>query len=257
MRKRFLAMVMGLVLTASMITGCAGNSSSDSSSNTASSSDVSSSDDASSSNTDSDSSKDSENGTNAEESEYTVYGKVTSVSNDGKVTYEVLSKDENMPQMPQGSGAPDAKDGEKPQMPQGSGAPDAKNGEKPQMPQGSTAPDAKNGEKPQMPQGSGAPDGKNGGIPGFKSTGETATVTLSDDVTVQKSGMDQTKTDASVSDIKKGSIIGLAFDGDNVTKVLIREDSGRGGKGRQSGKSDDSQNQNTSSEESDNTNNTK
>ena len=248
MRKRFLAMVMGLVLTASMITGCAGNSSSDSSSNTASSSDVSSSDDASSSNTDSDSSKDSESDTNAEESEYTVYGKVTSVSNDGKVTYEVLSKDENMPPMPQGSGAPDAKDGEKPQMPQGSGAPDAKNGEKPQMPQGSGAPDAKNGEKPQMPQGSGAPDGKNGGIPGFKSTGETATVTLSDDVTVQKSGMDQTKTDASVSDIKKGSIIGLAFDGDNVTKVLIREDSG---------KSDDSQNQNTSSEESDNTNNTK
>lgn len=248
MRKRFLAMVMGLVLTASMITGCAGNSSSDSSSNTASSSDVSSSDDASSSNTDSDSSKDSENGTNAEESEYTVYGKVTSVSDDGKVTYEVLSKDENMPQMPQGSGAPDAKDGEKPQMPQGSGAPDAKNGEKPQMPQGSGAPDAKNGEKPQMPQGSGAPDGKNGGIPGFKSTGETATVTLGDDVTVQKSGMDQTKTDDSVSDIKKGSIIGLAFDGDNVTKVLIREDSG---------KSDDSQNKDASSEKSDNTNNTK
>ena len=238
MRKRFLAMVMGLVLTASMITGCAGNSSSDSSSNTASSSDVSSSDDASSS--DSENSKDSDNNTNAEIDEYTVYGKVTSVSNDGKVTYEVLSKDENQPQMPQGSGAPDAK-----------------NGEKPQMPQGSEAPDTKNGEKPQMPQGSGAPDAKNGGIPGFKSTGKTSTVTLSENVTVQKAGMDQTKTDASISDIKKGSIIGLVLDGDNVTKVLIREDSGRGGKGRQSGKSDDSQNQNTSSEESDNTNNTK
>ncbi len=221
MRKRFLAMVMGLVLTASMITGCAGNSSSDSSSNTASSSDVSSSDDASSS--DSENSKDSDNNTNAEIDEYTVYGKVTSVSNDGKVTYEVLSKDENQPQMPQGSGAPDAK----------------------------------NGEKPQMPQGSGAPDAKNGGIPGFKSTGKTSTVTLRENVTVQKAGMDQTKTDASISDIKKGSIIGLVLDGDNVTKVLIREDSGRGGKGRQSGKSDDSQNQNTSSEESDNTNNTK
>lgn len=227
MRKRFLAMVMGLVLTASMITGCAGNSSSDSSSNTASSSDVSSSDDASSS--DSKNSKDSDNNTNAEIDEYTVYGKVTSVSNDGKVTYEVLSKDENQPQMPQGSGAPDAKNGEKPQMPQGSGAPDAKNGEKPQMPQGSAAPDTKNGEKPQMPQESGAPDAKNGGIPGFKSTGKTSTVTLSENVTVQKAGMDQTKTDASISDIKKGSIIGLVLDGDNVTKVLIREDTKKGG----------------------------
>ncbi len=214
MRKRFLAMVMGLVLTASMITGCAGNSSSDSSSNTASSSDVSSSDDTSSS--DSENSKDSDNNTNAEIDEYTVYGKVTSVSNDGKVTYEVLSKDENQPQMPQGSGAPDAKNGEKPQMPQGSGAPDAKNG-----------------EKPQMPQGSGAPDAKNGGIPGFKSTGKTSTVTLSENVTVQKAGMGQTKTDASISDIKKGSIIGLVLDGDNVTKVLIREDTKKGGMEKQ------------------------
>ena len=197
MRKRFLAMVMGLVLTASMITGCAGNSSSDSSSNTASSSDVSSSDDTSSS--DSENSKDSDNNTNAEIDEYTVYGKVTSVSNDGKVTYEVLSKDENQPQMPQGSGAPDAK----------------------------------NGEKPQMPQGSGAPDAKNGGIPGFKSTGKTSTVTLSENVTVQKAGMGQTKTDASISDIKNGSIIGLVLDGDNVTKVLIREDTKKGGMEKQ------------------------
>ena len=196
MRKRFLAMVIGLVLTASMITGCAGNSSSDSSSNTASSSDVSSSDDTSSS--DSENSKDSDNNTNAEIDEYTVYGKVTSVSNDGKVTYEVLSKDENQPQMPQGSGAPDAKNGEKPQMPQ-----------------------------------SGAPDAKNGGIPRFKSTGKTSTVTLSENVTVQKAGMGQTKTDASISDIKKGSIIGLVLDGDNVTKVLIREDTKKGGMEKQ------------------------
>lgn len=180
MRKRFLAMVIGLVLTASMITGCAGNSSSDSSSNTASSSDVSSSDDTSSS--DSENSKDSDNNTNAEIDEYTVYGKVTSVSNDGKVTYEVLSKDENQPQMPQGSGAPDA---------------------------------------------------KNGGIPGFKSTGKTSTVTLSENVTVQKAGMGQTKTDALISDIKKGSIIGLVLDGDNVTKVLIREDTKKGGMEKQ------------------------
>lgn len=248
MRKRFLAMVMGLVLTASMITGCAGNSSSDSSSNTASSSDVSSSDDASSSNTDSDSSKDSDSDSNtsAEVSEDTVYGKVTSVSDDGKVTYEVLSRDENQPQMPQGSGAPDGKDGEKPEMPQGSAAPDANNGEKPQMPESSGAPDAKNGEKPQMPQGSGAPDGKGGGMPGFKSTGKTSTVTLSDDVTVQKSSMDQTNIDATISDIKKGSIIELSFDGDNVTKVVIRENSGKGGMGKN----------NNNAETSDSTNST-
>ena len=204
MRKRFLAMVMGLVLTVSMITGCSGKDSSDSSYNTASSDAASSSDDASSSNSDN-----SNSYASAEVSEYTIYGKVKSVSDDGKITYEVLSRDENQPQKPHGSGAPDAKNGEKPQMPQGSGAPDAKNGEKPQMPQGSGAPDAK------------------GGMPGFKSTGETSTVTLGDNVTVQKAGMSQEKTDASVSDIKKGCIIEIALDGDSVSKVLIREETGK------------------------------
>ena len=207
MKKRFLAVVMGLVLTVSMITGCSGKDSSDSSYNTASSDAASSSDDASSSNSDN-----SNSYASAEVSEYTIYGKVKSVSDDGKITYEVLSRDENQPQKPHGSGAPDAKNGEKPQMPQGSGAPDAKNGEKPQMPQGSGAPDAK------------------GGMPGFKSTGETSTVTLGDNVTVQKAGMSQEKTDASVSDIKKGCIIEIALDGDNVSKVLIREETGKNAK---------------------------
>lgn len=184
MKKRFLAVVMGLVITVSMITGCSEKNSSDSSSNTASS------DAASSSNSDN-----SNSYTSAEVSEYTIYGKVKSVSDDGKITYEVLAKEENQPQMPQGSGAPDAKNGEKPQMPQGSGAPDAK-----------------------------------GGMPGFKSTGETSTVTLGDNVTVQKAGMSQEKTDASVSDIKKGCIIEIALDGDNVSKVLIREETGKNAK---------------------------
>lgn len=190
MKKRFLAVVMGLVLTVSMITGCSGKDSSDSSSNTTSSSEVSSSDDASSSNSDN-----SNSYTSAEVSEYTIYGKVKSVSDDGKITYEVLSRDENQPQKPHGSGAPDAKNGEKPQKPHGSGAPDAK-----------------------------------GGMPGFKSTGETSTVTLGDNVIVQKAGMNQEKTDASVSDIKKGCIIEIALDGDNVSKVLIREETGKNAK---------------------------
>ena len=201
MKKRFLAVVMGLVITVSMITGCSEKNSSDSSSNTASS------DAASSSNSDN-----SNSYTSAEVSEYTIYGKVKSVSDDGKITYEVLSRDENQPQKPHGSGAPDAKNGEKPQKPQGSGAPDAKNGEKPQKPHGSGAPDAK------------------GGMPGFKSTGETSTVTLGDNVIVQKAGMNQEKTDASVSDIKKGCIIEIALDGDNVSKVLIREETGKNAK---------------------------
>ena len=218
MKKRFLAVVMGLVITVSMITGCSEKNSSDSSSNTASS------DAASSSNSDN-----SNSYTSAEVSEYTIYGKVKSVSDDGKITYEVLSRDENQPQKPHGSGAPDAKNGEKPQKPHGSGAPDAKNGEKPQKPHGSGAPDAKNGEKPQKPHGSGAPDAK-GGMPGFKSTGETSTVTLGDNVIVQKAGMNQEKTDASVSDIKKGCIIEIALDGDNVSKVLIREETGKNAK---------------------------
>ena len=201
MKKRFLAVVMGLVITVSMITGCSEKNSSDSSSNTASS------DAASSSNSDN-----SNSYTSAEVSEYTIYGKVKSVSDDGKITYEVLSRDENQPQKPHGSGAPDAKNGEKPQNPHGSGAPDAKNGEKPQKPHGSGAPDAK------------------GGMPGFKSTGETSTVTLGDNVIVQKAGMNQEKTDASVSDIKKGCIIEIALDGDNVSKVLIREETGKNAK---------------------------
>lgn len=232
MRKRFLTIVMSFVLTVSMITGC-GNSK-DSESSQSSASVEESSNEGASSNTGSDSSSNSDNSTNnntnanSDESEYTVYGKVTKVSN-GKVTYEVLEKDSSQPQMPQGSGAPDAKNGEKPQKPQGSGAPDAKNGEK--------------------PQGSGAPDmKKGGGIPGFKSTGKKSTVTISSSVTVQKSGMDQTKTDASVSDIKKGSIIGFAFDGDNVTKVLIREDN------RKMGKPDDNNNLGNAQNSSDNSN---
>ena len=232
MRKRFLTIVMSFVLTVSMITGC-GNSKDSESSQSSASVEESSNEDASS-NTGSDSSSNSDNSTNnntnanSDESEYTVYGKVTKVSN-GKVTYEVLEKDSSQPQNPQGSGAPDAKNGEKPQKPQGSGAPDAKNGEK--------------------PQGSGAPDmKKGGGIPGFKSTGKKSTVTISSSVTVQKSGMDQTKTDASVSDIKKGSIIGFAFDGDNVTKVLIREDN------RKMGKPDDNNNLGNAQNSSDNSN---
>lgn len=232
MRKRFLTIVMSFVLTVSMITGC-GNSKDSESSQSSASVEESSNEDASS-NTGSDSSSNSDNSTNnntnanSDESEYTVYGKVIKVSN-GKVTYEVLEKDSSQPQMPQGSGAPDVKNGEKPQKPQGSGAPDAKNGEK--------------------PQGSGAPDmKKGGGIPGFKSTGKKSTVTISSSVTVQKSGMDQTKTDASVSDIKKGSIIGFAFDGDNVTKVLIREDN------RKMGKPDDNNNLGNAQNSSDNSN---
>ena len=184
MKKRFLAVVMGLVITVSMITGCSEKNSSDSSSNTASS------DAASSSNSDN-----SNSYTSAEVSEYTIYGKVKSVSDDGKITYEVLSRYENQPQKPHGSGAPDAKNGEKPQKPHGSGAPDAK-----------------------------------GGMPRFKSTGETSTVTLGDNVIVQKAGMNQEKTDASVSDIKKGCIIEIALDGDNVSKVLIREETGKNAK---------------------------
>lgn len=218
MRKRFLTIVMSFVLTVSMITGC-GNSKDSESSQSSASVEESSNEDASS-NTGSDSSSNSDNSTNnntnanSDESEYTVYGKVTKVSN-GKVTYEVLEKDSSQPQMPQGSGAPDVKNGEKPQKPQGSGAPDMKNG---------------------------------GGIPGFKSTGKKSTVTISSSVTVQKSGMDQTKTDASVSDIKKGSIIGFAFDGDNVTKVLIREDN------RKMGKPDDNNNLGNAQNSSDNSN---
>ena len=218
MRKRFLTIVMSFVLTVSMITGC-GNSKDSESSQSSASVEESSNEDASS-NTGSDISSNSDNSTNnntnanSDESEYTVYGKVTKVSN-GKVTYEVLEKDSSQPQMPQGSGAPDAKNGEKPQKPQGSGAPDMKKG---------------------------------GGIPGFKSTGKKSTVTISSSVTVQKSGMDQTKTDASVSDIKKGSIIGFAFDGDNVTKVLIREDN------RKMGKPDDNNNLGNAQNSSDNSN---
>ena len=53
---------------------------------------------------------------------------------------------------------------------------------------------------------------------------------------------------ALVSDIKKGSIIGLTFDGDNVTKVLIREDN------RKMGKPDDNNNLGNAQNSSDNSN---
>ena len=51
--------------------------------------------------------------------------------------------------------------------------------------------------------------------------------------------------------IKKGSIIGFAFDGDNVTKVLIREDN------RKMGKPDDNNNLGNAQNSSDNCNSNK
>ena len=139
-----------------------------------------------------------------------VYGRVTAV-NVKEITYEILTRDENSvpKEMPEGSFRPDA--GER--------------GEKAEkMPEGSFRPDA--GEKGEKPAD--APDGR-GMAGGFSSTGETATVTVEDNVTVQSAGRDKAAETASIDDITEGTIIELTYTGESLSTITVYLNDGRGG----------------------------
>lgn len=197
MRRKYVALTLGVVMTGMLLVGCG------SSTDNASSADIASSKDASSS---SDSTTDAA-------SENTVYGKVTKV--DGStITYEVMERGEKGEKpsgsaMPEGSGAPDG------EAPSASGAPDENakpDGTPPAQPDGSA-----------MPQGSGAPDdnAKRGGG-GFTSTGETKTLTVEDDTTIKIVSMKQDSadaTDGSISDITEGVMIQIQYTDEDQTTI--------------------------------------
>ena len=177
MRRKYVALTLGLVMTGMLLGGC-GNSK-----DTGSTADIASSKDAAASSSPSTDQKSFD-----KKDENTVYGKITKA--DGNtITYEVLERQDNGT-MPQGSKAPDG--ASKPE-----GTPPAK-------PEGSAD-----------PQAGGAPHGQDDkGKGGFSSTGETQTFTVSDDTTVKivtmKDGSADS-SDGSVSDLTKGTMIRIQY----------------------------------------------
>ena len=187
MRRKYVALTLGLVMTGMLLGGC-GNSK-----DTGSTADIASSKDAAASSSPSTDQKSSD-----KKDENTVYGKITKA--DGNtITYEVLECQDNGA-MPQGSKAPDG--ASKPE-----GTPPAK-------PEGSA-----------NPQASGAPHGKDDkGKGGFSSTGETQTFTVSDDTTVKIVTMKDRSADSSdgsVSDLTKGTMIRIQYT--DSSKKTIKE----------------------------------
>ncbi len=187
MRRKYVALTLGLVMTGMLLGGC-GNSK-----DIGSTADIASSKDAAASSSPSTDQKSFD-----KKDENTVYGKITKA--DGNtITYEVLERQDNGA-MPQGSKAPDG--ASKPE-----GTPPAK-------PEGSA-----------NPQASGAPQGKDDkGKGGFSSTGETQTFTVSDDTTVKivtmKDGSADS-SDGSVSDLTKGTMIRIQYT--DSSKKTIKE----------------------------------
>lgn len=187
MRRKYVVLTLGLVMTGMLLGGC-GNSK-----DTGSTADIASSKDAAASSSPSTDQKSSD-----KKDENTVYGKITKA--DGNtITYEVLERQDNGA-MPQGSKAPDG--ASKPE-----GTPPAKL------------------EGSANPQASGAPQGKDDkGKGGFSSTGETQTFTVSDDTTVKivtmKDGSADS-SDGSVSDLTKGTMIRIQYT--DSSKKTIKE----------------------------------
>lgn len=187
MRRKYVALTLGLVMTGMLLGGC-GNSK-----DTGSTADIASSKDAAASSSPSTDQKSFD-----KKDENTVYGKITKA--DGNtITYEVLERQDNGA-MPQGSKAP--------------GGASKPEGTPPAKPEGSA--DSQSG---------GAPQGKDDkGKGGFSSTGETQTFTVSDDTTVKivtmKDGSADS-SDGSVSDLTKGTIIRIQYT--DSSKKTIKE----------------------------------
>ena len=206
MRRKYVALTLGLVMTGMLLGGC-GNSK-----DTGSTADIASSKDAAASSSPSTDQKSFD-----KKDENTVYGKITKA--DGNtITYEVLERQDNGT-MPQGSKAPDGTS-----KPEGTppAQKDNSNTNSDQKPEGT--PPAKP-EGSADPQAGGAPQGKDDkGKGGFSSTGETQTFTVSDDTAVKivtmKDGSADS-SDGSVSDLTKGTMIRIQYT--DSSKKTIKE----------------------------------
>lgn len=203
MRRKYAALTLGFVLTGMLLGGCG------STKDTSSTAEIASSKDAAASSSPSSDQKSSD-----KKDENTVYGKITKV--DGNtITYEVLERQDNGGR-PQDNGAKDGAskpEGTPPaQKDNSSSNSDRKvEGTPPAKPDGSA-----------NPQASGAPQqGDDKGKGGFSSTGETKTLTVSDDTTVKfvtmKQGSADT-SDGSISDLTKDTMIQIQYtDSDQKT----------------------------------------
>lgn len=207
MRRKYVALTLGLVMTGMLLGGC-GNSK-----DTGSTADIASSKDAAASSSPSTDQKSSD-----KKDENTVYGKITKA--DGNtITYEVLERQENGASKPEGT-PPAQKDNSNSNSDQQQS--DSSNTNSDQKPEGT--PPAKP-EGSANPQASGAPQGKDDkGKGGFSSTGETQTFTVSDDTTVKivtmKDGSADS-SDGSVSDLTKGTMIRIQYT--DSSKKTIKE----------------------------------
>ncbi len=207
MRRKYVALTLGLVMTGMLLGGC-GNSK-----DTGSTADIASSKDAAASSSPSTDQKSSD-----KKDENTVYGKITKA--DGNtITYEVLERQDNGASKPEGT-PPAQKDNSNSNSDQQQS--DSSNTNSDQKPEGT--PPAKP-EGSADPQASGAPQGKDDkGKGGFSSTGETQTFTVSDDTTVKivtmKDGSADS-SDGSVSDLTKGTMIRIQYT--DSSKKTIKE----------------------------------
>ena len=206
MRRKYVALTLGLVMTGMLLGGC-GNST-----DTGSTADNASSKDAAASSSPSTDQKSFD-----KKDENTVYGKITKA--DGNtITYEVLERQDNgaKPQRSKAPGGASKPEGTPPAQK------DNSNTNSDQKPEGT--PPAKP-EGSADPQAGGAPQGKDDkGKGGFSSTGETQTFTVSDDTTVKivtmKDGSADS-SDGSVSDLTKGTMIRIQYT--DSSKKTIKE----------------------------------
>lgn len=218
MRRKYVALTLGLVMTGMLLGGC-GNSK-----DTGSTADIASSKDAAASSSPSTDQKSFD-----KKDENTVYGKITKA--DGNtITYEVLERQDNGA-MPQGSKAPGGAS-----KPGGTPPAQKENSKSDSDQQQSDSSNPKSDQKPEGtppakpegsadPQAGGAPHGQDDkGKGGFSSTGETQTFTVSDDTTVKivtmKDGSADS-SDGSVSDLTKGTMIRIQYT--DSSKKTIKE----------------------------------
>jgi len=133
-----------------------------------------------------------------------IYGKVTAVDSD-TITFDVVTVPQNNggnpPEMPGGDG----NQGNPPEKPDG----DGNQGNPPEMPSG----DNSQGNPPDMPNGAG----------GLTSTGETETLTIRDTSILYKNE-NNNETSATISDIAVGKVLKISFDSNNISKIVIYDE---------------------------------
>lgn len=218
MRRKYVALTLGLVMTGMLLGGCGNSKDTGSTADIASSKDVAAS-----------SSPSTDQKSFDKKDENTVYGKITKA--DGNtITYEVLERQDNGA-MPQGSKAPGGAS-----KPEGTPPAQKENSKSDSDQQQSDSSNPKSDQKPEGtppakpegsadPQAGGAPHGQDDkGKGGFSSTGETQTFTVSDDTTVKivtmKDGSADS-SDGSVSDLTKGTMIRIQYT--DSSKKTIKE----------------------------------